>query len=315
MKILVLGGTGFIGQNLIKSCPEHWEIVSFSRSKGECGPNRTYLTGEPSLGKSNYSSMKGQRFDWIIDLSSCYPDQISDLLDCADTTNYLYVSAVKVYGDLESLPVTEDNSLVEPLWDCSFDLDNESYGRYKVAFEALVGECYPGRHTIIRPQVVIGEGDRSRRLKHWLARSIAPCPRLAPGDGSDFLQVLDILDLVLFMIGVIQSEVFGIFHLGGERVTWREFLLHIGYSGLIWVPVDQLKEVGLNFQTLPLFRSAKLQDSPFGEAELMNLDCSRAKSTGFAPRTFFESLGRLASVYQYQESDLAYSLKWEHKLL
>jgi len=256
LKILVLGGTGFIGQNLIKSCPENWEIVSFARSKKECGPNRTYLTGERSLGRSDYSSLKGQSFDWIIDLSSYYPDQISDLLDCVDSTNYLYVSAVKVYRDLENLPITDDNFLVEPLWDSSFDLDNVSYGRYKVACETLLRDCYRGRHTIIRPQVVIGEGDRSRRLKHWLARSIAPGPRLAPGDGSDFLQVLDVLDLVLFMIRVIQSEVFGIFHLGGERVTWREFLFNLGYSDLVWVPV-----------------------------------------------------------YQYDESDLAYSLKWEHKLL
>jgi len=157
---------------------------------------------------------------------------------------------------LENLPITDDNFLVEPLWDSSFDLDNVSYGRYKVACETLLRDCYRGRHTIIRPQVVIGEGDRSRRLKHWLARSIAPGPRLAPGDGSDFLQVLDVLDLVLFMIRVIQSEVFGIFHLGGERVTWREFLFNLGYSDLVWVPV-----------------------------------------------------------YQYDESDLAYSLKWEHKLL
>ena len=77
---------------------------------------------------------------------------------------------------------------------------------------------------------------------------------LAPGNGSDPLQVIDVRDLAHFVQRVIEHGLDGPFNLSGPRLTWREFITLLGVQDPVWVPAAQLQAAGLTFVELPLFR-------------------------------------------------------------
>ena len=77
---------------------------------------------------------------------------------------------------------------------------------------------------------------------------------LAPGDGSDHVQWIDVRDVAGFTRTVIENGVSGVFNLAGPRLTWADFLRMLGAENLVWVDAEILRSAGLTFRELPLFR-------------------------------------------------------------
>ncbi len=134
----------------------------------------------------------------------------------------------------------------------------------------MVQAAFGDRATLLRPQVVAGPGDPSGRVAHWQGQTSGPFP----GDGSDWLQLVDVRDIADFVATVIEGDFGGTFNLSGPRIRWRDFVEALDLGQPRWAPVPSP-----DFRNTPLYR-------PVGtpRATLMDICSAPAQSSGFRPR-------------------------------
>jgi 2'-hydroxyisoflavone reductase len=190
---------------------------------------------------------------------------------------YVFVSAVSVYGDPDERPVRETQPRIAPAGEEVTEVTGETYGALKVACENLVEGIFADRSTLLRPQVVAGPHDDSGRYTYWVQRAAQGGEMLAPGDGADFVQVIDARDLARFTRTVLERDLGGAYNLAGPRFSWAQFLRLLGAERPVWVAADRLEAAGLTFRELPLFRRA---GGP--RSSLMEVNAERALAAGLA---------------------------------
>jgi 2'-hydroxyisoflavone reductase len=196
---------------------------------------------------------------------------------------YVFVSAVSVYGDPTDRPVRETHPRVSPAGEEVTEVVGELYGRLKVTCENIVQEVFGDRSALLRPQIVVGPYDLSRRYTFWAERTLRGGEVLAPGDGSDHLQVIDARDLARFVRTVVETGVGGPFNLAGPRLTWADFMVLLGAQNPVWVPAGILGAASVSEFELPLFRP---EHGP--RSGLMDISNQRAQAAGLtltAPET------------------------------
>jgi 2'-hydroxyisoflavone reductase len=193
---------------------------------------------------------------------------------------YIYISAVAAYGDPTDRPVAEAHPLTRPAPEDLTELGGDGYGRLKATCERIIASIYPESHTILRPQIVTGPRDTSERYSYWVQRAAqsleSGTEMLAPGDGSDHLQVIDVRDIARFARTVAERKVLGTFNLAGPRITWAEFFRLLGVEKPVWVGASILASAGLTErEDLPLFRPERGPRSG-----LMDIDNRKAMAAG-----------------------------------
>ena len=82
----------------------------------------------------------------------------------------------------------------------------------KALCEQAAEKTLPGRVTTIRPGLISGPGDSSDRFSYWPIRIARGGEVLAPGDGSDPVQWIDVRDLAEWIIHCIEHRVLGVYH-------------------------------------------------------------------------------------------------------
>ena len=259
MRILILGGTQFIGRHIVEAFLATGHAVSIltrGKTPDELPDSVERIRGDRDEGTTGIEALTNRKWDACIDVSGYTPKQVrasAELLKFS-VNRYVFISAVSVYGDPSVRPVLESHPLLPPASETVTEVDGETYGPLKVACEQIVGEIFGDRSAILRPQIVVGPHDLSGRYTYWLNRAGVGDEMLAPGDGSDHVQIIDARDLARFTVGVVEDELSGAYNLAGERLEWREFLRILGAKKLAWVDCKILKSANLTFQELPLFR-------------------------------------------------------------
>ena len=156
-------------------------------------------------------------------------------------------------------------------------------GPLKVTCERIVTDLYGERSTVLRPQIVAGPFDPTGRFTYWVQRAMQGGEMLAPGDGDDYLQVVDARDIGRFTCTVLETGAGGAFNMAGSRITWAAFMRGIGATNPVWVSADLIDAAGLTFVEMPLFRpNGSLRSS------LMHVSHERASAAGLTltdPRT------------------------------
>ncbi len=259
MRILVLGGTEFVGLHIVEALVAAGHSVSiFNRglTPDTLPPTVERLRGDRDLGGSGVTALEDGRWDACIDVSGYTPRQVRASAELLHTVvdRYAYISAVMVYGDTQLRPVLETHSRVPPADEAITDVTGQTYGALKVACENIVQEIFDERCTLLRPQVVAGPRDPSGRFTYWVSRATRAGEMLAPGDGSDHLQVIDVRDVAQFVRAVVERALGGSFNLAGHRLTWREFIALLGAQKFAWVPAPVLQSAGVTYFDLPLYR-------------------------------------------------------------
>jgi 2'-hydroxyisoflavone reductase len=280
MKVLVLGGTQFIGRHIAETLLAAGHTVTVlnrGRTPDELPAAIERLRGDRDQGAAGLQALAGGTWDVCVDVSGFTPPQVRPSAERLRPVvqRYLFISAVSVYGDPREGPVRESHPLLPPAGEKITEISQETYGALKVACENVVQEVYGERATIFRPQVVAGPYDPSGRHTYWVQRAQQGGEMLAPGDGSDFVQVIDVRDLARFAATVIERDLAGSFNLVGPRLTWAEFLQILGSQNLVWVPAEILRAAGVTAWELPLYRQ---EGSP--RSQLMNASSERARAAG-----------------------------------
>ena len=288
MDILVLGGTQFIGRHIVDALTQAGHVVTvFTRgiTPDPLPLSIKRLHGNRNEGPSCLRALRGRTWHACVDVSGYTPTQVRSSATAlrASVSRYVYVSAVSVVDhrltDPVDTPVTESHTLLPAAADNITEISSDTYGPLKVACEGIVQTLFANRCTIVRPQVVAGEFDDSGRLSHWIGRAessnVGGKSMLAPGDGSDYLQLIDVRDVAEFVGLAITQKRCGTFNLAGHRTTWASFMQMLGAQNVVWVPAKILRDAGLTFANLPLYR-----EQGSARSSLMHVSCEAAMAEG-----------------------------------
>jgi nucleoside-diphosphate-sugar epimerase len=241
MRILVLGGTVFLGRHIAaEALARGHELTLFTRGVHgqELFPEAERLTGDRA---GDLSPLAGREWDAVIDTSgyeSAHVGRGAQLL--ADRVgHYVFISTCNVYPAWPAEPVDEDS----PVWEG----DEEGYGQQKAASERAIEAAMPGRMATIRAGLICGPHDNVFRLPWWVKRIAAGGRVPAPGDPDRLVQLVDARDLAAFALDVAERRVAGTFNGTAPRgeTTMRDVLeAAVAATGsgaeLVWVPDERL---------------------------------------------------------------------------
>jgi 2'-hydroxyisoflavone reductase len=294
MNILVLGGTAFLGPDIVEPLLERGHAVSiFNRGKTNPGlfPKAEKLVGDRN---SDLKSLEGRSWDVVIDVPATHPKWVRRTCELLSKTckSYLFVSTISVYNDFAN-PIDEQSPTFAPEPDIEDmkQVNNMTYGPMKRRCEELVMEFFPKTGTIVRPGLIVGPDDPTDRFTYWPARIDRGGDVLAPMPADQPVQFVDSRDLGRFIVSLVEDGHSGTFNATGPaapmsmvgllhgcraatsadvRFTWVDeaFLLEQGVGPFmempLWVPGDDMK----NFMTV---------------------DCSKARSVGLNFRPLAET--------------------------
>ncbi len=281
MKILVLGGTQFIGRHFVAaSLARGHRVTVFTRGRTQADlPQEVErLEGDRSEGISGLSALHGDSWDACVDLSGYTPLQVrsSTELLAPFLKRYLFISTASVYALSGSQPVTEGNVLVGPAAENETTVNGDTYGPLKVTCENIVREVFGDRATVVRPQIVAGPYDHTGRHTYWVTRGPSPEPVAMPGDGTDYVQVIDARDLAGFAVRLLENDIAGTFDAAGPRITWAEFATALGITRPVWVSTQVMDRAGVDISKFPMYIPAASSQY----AMFMNLTGTKALAAG-----------------------------------
>ena len=279
-QILILGGTQFVGRHIALAFLAAGHTVSIlarGKTPDELPASVERLRGDRDAGVTGLDAMGDRTWDACIDVSGYTPIQVRASAERlrGRVARYVFISAVSVYGDPTQRPVRETHPLLPPAAEDVTEIDGETYGPLKVACETIVQEIYGEQATVLRPQIVAGPCDPSGRYTYWVQRALRGGETLAPGDGSDHVQVIDARDLARFTVRVVEDNLGGAFNLVGPRISWAEFLRVLRVQNPVWVSAEILAAANLSFKELPLFRPERGPRS-----SLMDVSSAHAQAAG-----------------------------------
>jgi 2'-hydroxyisoflavone reductase len=218
-RLLLLGGTGFIGPHLVHAALARGHHVSML-NRGRRTPNQNAgdfarveaLRGDRSQPDA-YASLAGKTWDAVIDTATNlqWTRQAVAALEGA-TGRYMYVSSTGVFLPYRTVDIPEDGPV--PLTDTPPQTP-PSYGVLKAQSEQLVRDGFAVADLIVRPGYIVGPGDTSDRFTYWPVRIARGGEVLVPGRKSDFVQYIDVRDLAEWMVGLIERDAAGTFNAVG----------------------------------------------------------------------------------------------------
>jgi nucleoside-diphosphate-sugar epimerase len=220
LKILILGGTGFIGPWEVEAARARGhEVTLFNRgkSKPHLFPDLEKLKGDRDPEKdAGLSALEGRTFDVVIDNSAYYPRHVkasAELLG-PNVKQYIIISSISAYGitseegqDVDAPLAVMDDPTVEEMGE-----QWENYGPLKALCEQAAQTAMPGRVTVVRPGYIVGPGDHTYRFTYWPLRVRQGGAMAVPGGPSDPIQIIDVRDLTEWIIHLAETNTTGVFN-------------------------------------------------------------------------------------------------------
>jgi 2'-hydroxyisoflavone reductase len=259
VKVLVLGGTKFLGRAVVESAlAGGHEVTLFNRGQTnpELFPETERLHGDLT---GDLDALGGRSWDAAIDLDPTqlprYTRRRAEAL-AGSVGHYVFVSTISVYSD-PSKPIGESSPVFDPPDPEPEAFDPEQYGGLKVGSERVVAEVFGERAAIVRPGLIAGPHDPTDRFTYWPRRLADGGDVLAPGSPSQPVQLIDARDLGAFLVRVAEQRTSGVFNGTGpaEPLTLGETLERIGGADrLVWMDDQTLLDAGVGpWMELPLW--------------------------------------------------------------
>lgn len=225
LKILILGGTGYIGPHLVRYAVSRGHaITTFTRGRRtpELPAGIEQLIGDRN---GQLDALKGKSWDIVIDDSATNPDwvrQSTELLN-GNVKRYLFTSSTGVYYPYLKRGYDENDAPHLEMADPK-DL-SEKFGVDKANCEAQVRKVFGDKTVVVRPTYIVGPGDTSDRFPYWPVRLAQGGEVAAPGKKDDPVAFIDVRDLAEFMVKLAEDNATGIYNVVGPRnvMTSREF--------------------------------------------------------------------------------------------
>ena len=319
MRLLVLGGTAFLGARFVEAALDRGHTVTlFSRgqTKADRFGNRVQsIVGDRDPDKDAglahlAEHLKTASFDAVVDLSGYLPRHVratAELLkDRVDT--YLFISSVSVYAAPIPKGVDESGTLIRLDDPTVEEITPATYGGLKVVCEELVRALQGDAPLLVRPGIIGGGEDWTHRLTYWpwLATKCLGQALVGPGDAHDITEVIDARDLAAWMVRALEEGARGlrqrtghdVFNTAGLPTTLDALLKACIDAGMqvSGVPAEERPEVTwVAAETLTLHNVTPFQDLPLWmprtneRSGLLTADSSRALRAGLTLRPLVET--------------------------
>ncbi|TXD94241.1 NAD-dependent epimerase/dehydratase family protein [Mitsuaria sp. TWR114] len=281
MRLLILGGTVFLGRHVIDAALARGHAVTML-NRGRHGrglfPEVERLVGDRD---GDMSALRGRAFDAVIDCTAFNPAQVERGLAALDTgaPHVVLVSSISAYGVFPPHRVFDESAPLAP--------GHEGYGPLKARAEEALTHALPGRHAIVRPGLIVGPHDPTGRFTYWPTRVARGGEILAPGRPERPVQVIDVRDLAAFCLTLAESRVTGSFNAVGPRMPMHALLDACVQAApeagarFTWLPDDLLLVLGMAPWTqLPLWLP---ENDPTHGGMLLG-DATRAAAAGLTCR-------------------------------
>jgi 2'-hydroxyisoflavone reductase len=288
MRLLVLGGTAFVGRHIVEAALERCHDVTLF-NRGRTNPE-LFAAARQRVGDritGDLSALKNGEWDGLIDVNGYLPKQVratAELLRGRVAT-YCFLSTVAVYATVIPVPTDEDSRLVRYDPETGHMPADFGYGARKVACERIIQSNYPDQNLILRPGIVVGPHDPSNRFNYWVRRMARGGYVLGPPRTHQPVQMIHAEDLATFAVQLMERSEPGVFTCVGLPTTFADMLNSCraaseGQCDIVWAPENLLEKQAISLPlTLP--ESGQL-DGAFLRSN------SRAKSRGLRNRSIEE---------------------------
>ncbi|MFI7136564.1 NAD-dependent epimerase/dehydratase family protein [Streptomyces massasporeus] len=301
MRILVIGGTWFLGKAIAESALSRgWAVTTFNRGRsGPDVPGVEAVHGDRTVREDLLKLAQRGPWDAVIDTSSSELAPRDVLLAARSLQNragrWVHISTVSVYEGWPHQPLTEES----PLLDCPADADDSygytgengsptQYGFQKAGGERAVAEAFGDAAVFLRPGVILGPGEYVGRLPWWLERAKRGGRILAPAPAEQRIQPVDVRDVAHFALHQAASSSSGGFNVTHpDGISFSGFLDEClaaagGEGAPVWVDASVLTKHGVKQWTeLPLWRT---------HAGVWAVDSQRAVEAGLRCRPVAETV-------------------------
>jgi 2'-hydroxyisoflavone reductase len=307
LRILILGGTGFIGPNQVQYALDRGHKVTlFNRGKTNSTlfPNVPRLVGDRNLPDGHKALTKGQ-WDVVIDNPTSDPKWVRDAGQALKgrAKHYIFVSTISVFSD-NSKPVDENGPLNPPS-DINKPYDRAAYGSNKVASEMEATKQFGKNVTIVRPGLIVGAGDLSDRFSYWPVRIEKGGEVLAPMP-EDPVQYVDAKDLGEWIVRLAENKTYGTFNATGPSTPTNIGEMLYGIKSVmttdakfVWVPHEFLTANKVRGWTeLPVW-----VPPAGGTAGFSRVDCSKAYKAGLTFRPLADTAKDTLDWYHKQPAE------------
>jgi 2'-hydroxyisoflavone reductase len=292
VKLLVLGGTKFLGRATVEAALERGhEVTLFNRgvTNSELFPEAEKVHGDRAV-----DPIPVGRWDAAIDASGYVPGTVRRSAEALSDSveRYVFVSSISAYADFSTGP-SEDSERAElaegqPADELLPDYGN--YGALKALSEDVVTEVYGERALVVRPGLIVGPHDPTGRFTYWPHRIARGGEFAVPAPPENRVQFVDARDLGPWMIDLVERRASGAFNATRPGVSWAELVeaaVRVAPSDPepVWIPGDWLAEQGVGqWMELPMW----LHDRDV--VGLNQADVRRALGAGLSFRPVEETL-------------------------
>jgi len=323
MKLLVLGGTVFVGRHIVtEALKRGHEVTLFNRGSQEgLFPEVEQLIGDRGSnrnddklldirhGDSNLSALEGRSWDALIDTSAYIPrviDEVADILK-KKVKQYCLISSISVYADPTKANLTEEDIVLRLNNPKTEKITPTTYGGLKVLCEEAATEHF-SNPLIIRPGLVVGPNDPTDRFTYWPWRFMQGGSVLAPEPKHAAVQYIDARDMATWTLDNLEAGTTGTFNLVntpgsysiGDVVDSCQRSSTKG-SEAEWVSESFLqREEVVPFQDLPMVL-------PESQRNFMQVNNNKAIETGLSNRLLDDTI---ADIMTWLDTlDSGYELK------
>ena len=259
MRILVLGGTVFLGSHVAAAAlarGHHLTLFTRGVHGTDLFPEATRLVGDRA---GDLSALAAGEWDAVIDTSGFQAEHVGRLCELlADRIgHYVFVSSCNAYPAWPEEDVDEDS----PTWQS----DDDEYGPQKAACERAAEAALPDRFATVRAGLICGPHDNVFRLPWWVKRIAAGGRVPAPGDPAQPVQLVDARDLADWMLDLGEQRIAGAFNgtsPAGTQTMGEVLEAAVAATGsdaeLVWIPDERLQAAEAQpWVELPLWIPAK----------------------------------------------------------
>jgi len=244
MKILVIGGSYFLGKHFVQLAAKENDVTVFNRGNRPLNLSGVNEIRGDRNNKEDIEILKTIDIDVVVDFCAYNPGDISEIVSTIGNKikQYIFISTVDVYKK-GTKKIIDENSQLETTVYCG------EVGQYiagKVALEHELEACCEEikiAYTSVRPAIIYGPDNYAPRegiFFNWIdkARQV-----LSPDDENGYFQMVFVDDLSAVLCDVCGNEDFynkALNACGDMIYTYKDFLHAIK------------KGCGLDFQVIEL---------------------------------------------------------------
>ena len=307
MKLLIIGGTRFVGRHLVAAAlARGHEVTLFHRgtqsSAAPAGVETIHGDRNTDLAK-----LAGRHWDAAIDTCGYLPRSVkaaAELLADA-VARYVFISSQSAYADVSVRGVVESSplgTLTAEQLDVANRIDSSGYPSYgalygglKAACEQTIEQVMPGRVLIIRPGLIVGPYDYTDRFTYWVVRVARGGEVLAPGRPQRPVQFIDARDLAEWIASMTERGAAGIYNANRlpQTMTMRDVLdecraVSGSDASFTWVSEAFLRDEQVAaWSELPLWLPEEEAPQLRG---FMFVNCDKAAAAGLRVRPLRETI-------------------------